>query len=84
MEKGIMTFKHNSRSKFSSFLTKLLATNCCTYVLKQYVKLFFKRLVVWVVLEHTQIFFLGRSQLRNQGEGAKGASAPFSQVASKI
>ena len=30
MEKGIVTFEHNSRSKFSPFLTKLLATNCCT------------------------------------------------------
>ena len=30
MEKGIVTFKHNYRSKFSPFLAKLLATNCCT------------------------------------------------------
>ena len=32
MEKGIVTFKHNSHSNFSPFLTKLLATNCCTYM----------------------------------------------------
>ena len=30
MEKGIMTFKHNSRLKFSHFFAKLPATNCCT------------------------------------------------------
>ena len=30
MEKGIAMFKHSSRSKFSPFLAKLLATNCCT------------------------------------------------------
>ena len=27
MEKGIITFKHNSRLKFSPFFAKLLATN---------------------------------------------------------
>ena len=31
MEKGIITLKHSSRSKFSPFFAKLLATNCCTY-----------------------------------------------------
>ena len=30
IEKGIITFKHNSRLKFSPFFAKLLATNCCT------------------------------------------------------
>ena len=115
MEKGRVPFKHSSRSKFSPFFAKLLATNCCTlmrdnnlsyyqaytdvsrnrgvsveyryryfvsdYVLKQYVKTFFKRLVVLVFFRAHSKFFLGRSQLRNQG---KGASAPFSQVAKKI
>ena len=30
MEKGIITFKDNSRLKFSRLVAKLLATNCCT------------------------------------------------------
>ena len=30
IEKEIITFKHNSRLKFSRFFAKLLATNCCT------------------------------------------------------
>ena len=30
MEKGIITFKHSSRLKFSLLFAKLLATNCCT------------------------------------------------------
>ena len=29
MEKGIITFKHNSPLTFSQFFAKLLATNCC-------------------------------------------------------
>ena len=51
------------------------------YVLKQYVKIFFKRLVVFVFFRAHSKFFLGRSQLRKQG---KGALAPLSQVARKI
>ena len=47
--------------------------------MKQYVKTFFKRPAVFIFLVHTQDF-LGRSQLRNQRQGAKKASAPFSQV----
>ena len=52
------------------------------YDLKQYVKTFFKRPAVFTFLAHTQDF-LGRSQSRNQRQGAKMTSAPFSQVIQK-
>ena len=32
MEKGIITFKHNSPLMFFRFFVKLLATNCCTLI----------------------------------------------------
>ena len=41
------------------------------YDLKQYVKTFFKRPAVFVFLKETRLF-LGRSQLRNHGEGLRG------------
>ena len=54
------------------------------YDLKQHVKTCFKRPAVLVFLEHTQNFFLGRIQLRNQGEGAKRASPSFSHAFGKL
>ena len=45
------------------------------YDLKQYVKTFFKRPAVFVFLKETRLF-LGRSQLRNHGEGLRGLQPP--------
>ena len=41
------------------------------YDLKQNVKTFFKRPAILIFLEHSEGFFLGRSQSRNQGNGLR-------------
>ena len=48
--------------------------------MKQNLKTFFSKTSCFVFLVHSQELFLGRSLLRNQEKGAKGASAPFSEV----
>ena len=53
------------------------------YDRKQYVKTVFKRPAVFVFLEQTQDF-LGRSQLRNQGEGASPPKPSHLEKLSKI
>ena len=53
--------------------------------MKQYVKKIFFKTSCFFFFRTQLRFILGRSQSRNQGEGAKGgASASFSQVIEKI
>ena len=50
------------------------------YDLKQHVKIFSGKISFFCFFLEDTRFFLSRSQLRNHGEGATRASAPFSQA----